>query len=107
MKKKWVFTSITFLLLAGIAIYFGLLGNPSAAETNEKGEIFFNDLSWTELVYIDTDRICKGQALPDFCFKDSAGVVSYHSMAESKYIFIRSEERRVGKECRSRWSPYH
>ena len=22
------------------------------------------------------------------------------------YIF-RSEERRVGKECRSRWSPYH
>ena len=21
--------------------------------------------------------------------------------------FIRSEERRVGKECRSRWSPYH
>src|SRR5256885_17219576 len=22
-------------------------------------------------------------------------------------IHIRSEERRVGKECRSRWSPYH
>ena len=21
--------------------------------------------------------------------------------------FTRSEERRVGKECRSRWSPYH
>ena len=21
--------------------------------------------------------------------------------------FERSEERRVGKECRSRWSPYH
>ena len=26
----------------------------------------------------------------------------------SKYIELtRSEERRVGKECRSRWSPYH
>ena len=24
-----------------------------------------------------------------------------------KFIFERSEERRVGKECRSRWSPYH
>ena len=24
-----------------------------------------------------------------------------------KYILVRSEERRVGKECRSRWSPYH
>src|SRR2546427_11420706 len=22
-------------------------------------------------------------------------------------VAIRSEERRVGKECRSRWSPYH
>src|SRR5256886_8024556 len=22
-------------------------------------------------------------------------------------VFVRSEERRVGKECRSRWSPYH
>ena len=22
-------------------------------------------------------------------------------------IGVRSEERRVGKECRSRWSPYH
>ena len=22
-------------------------------------------------------------------------------------MFLRSEERRVGKECRSRWSPYH
>ena len=34
---------------------------------------------------------------------------------QSKELFIelagkmggRSEERRVGKECRSRWSPYH
>src|SRR5256886_13293421 len=24
-----------------------------------------------------------------------------------KYARVRSEERRVGKECRSRWSPYH
>ena len=25
----------------------------------------------------------------------------------AKEIAERSEERRVGKECRSRWSPYH
>src|SRR5258705_1550425 len=25
----------------------------------------------------------------------------------SAHEFSRSEERRVGKECRSRWSPYH
>src|SRR2546429_33976 len=29
------------------------------------------------------------------------------SLAESNRILLRSEERRVGKECRSRWSPYH
>ena len=28
-----------------------------------------------------------------------------NGMNEAEYI--RSEERRVGKECRSRWSPYH
>ena len=27
--------------------------------------------------------------------------------AEWKGELLRSEERRVGKECRSRWSPYH
>ena len=26
---------------------------------------------------------------------------------KSKENLTRSEERRVGKECRSRWSPYH
>ena len=26
---------------------------------------------------------------------------------DEKGVFDRSEERRVGKECRSRWSPYH
>src|SRR5256884_3138881 len=26
---------------------------------------------------------------------------------ENPRPFVRSEERRVGKECRSRWSPYH
>src|SRR3989441_13310892 len=26
---------------------------------------------------------------------------------KANYLYVRSEERRVGKECRSRWSPYH
>ena len=28
-------------------------------------------------------------------------------LASDRYVSCRSEERRVGKECRSRWSPYH
>ena len=35
---------------------------------------------------------------------DSGG---FQIMSLSKLVRIRSEERRVGKECRSRWSPYH
>ena len=41
-------------------------------------------------------RGSKGIALLD----ESSGFPRLH------YVF-RSEERRVGKECRSRWSPYH
>ena len=26
---------------------------------------------------------------------------------KNRPVLLRSEERRVGKECRSRWSPYH
>src|SRR2546422_7839871 len=30
-----------------------------------------------------------------------------HPVPADIVIPVRSEERRVGKECRSRWSPYH
>src|SRR5690554_2621530 len=30
-----------------------------------------------------------------------------HSLPFDKLKNLRSEERRVGKECRCRWSPYH
>ena len=30
-----------------------------------------------------------------------------HMILRTKKEYWRSEERRVGKECRSRWSPYH
>ncbi len=33
-------------------------------------------------------------------------MVSHH-LLDSLAVLPRSEERRVGKECRSRWSPYH
>src|SRR5690554_7846898 len=28
-------------------------------------------------------------------------------VVDAVFVYVRSEERRVGKECRSRWSPYH
>ena len=35
-------------------------------------------------------------------------LAEYQSLKETDHLLSsRSEERRVGKECRSRWSPYH
>src|SRR2546429_6894199 len=44
-------------------------------------------------------------------FKDGAKLLSLPRILlfhiPRRALQIRSEERRVGKECRSRWSPYH
>ena len=38
---------------------------------------------------------------------DALGLRKINHTVEHSDSVIRSEERRVGKECRSRWSPYH
>ena len=41
-------------------------------------------------------------------FDDNKIRSTWDSEKEEWYFSLcRSEERRVGKECRSRWSPYH
>ena len=40
------------------------------------------------------------------CF-DTKKAQRYFKERGIRFQMIRSEERRVGKECRSRWSPYH
>src|SRR5256885_10869461 len=34
-------------------------------------------------------------------------LVDFNHQPRAPRFILRSEERRVGKECRSRWSPYH
>src|SRR2546426_7538814 len=45
-------------------------------------------------------------------FRGYPGIARIQSVADKQanlqpFMRMRSEERRVGKECRSRWSPYH
>ena len=40
-------------------------------------------------------------------FGAGAKLLENHHENSARFVFRRSEERRVGKECRSRWSPYH
>ena len=51
-------------------------------------------------VYIDPDHLLVDE-------DKAAQEATYFVEASKRFALTRSEERRVGKECRSRWSPYH
>ena len=51
------------------------------------------------IVYVDCDLMG--------CINTKMLRKNYPDRAFEAGIAERSEERRVGKECRSRWSPYH
>ena len=52
-------------------------------------------------VLVATTTLTPGVNLP------AQRVIINSPLLLGKTINARSEERRVGKECRSRWSPYH
>ena len=47
------------------------------------------------------------QSLAKLLEERDATKVTTAVLAAESGVTERSEERRVGKECRSRWSPYH
>src|SRR5258708_16569856 len=52
-------------------------------------------------------QIWAEKSLPNETVKEIASMSDYARDHRSCLLCDRSEERRVGKECRSRWSPYH
>ena len=42
-----------------------------------------------------------------FAMSAITALTAQNTTGVSGIFEVRSEERRVGKECRSRWSPYH
>ena len=58
-------------------------------------------------------KISNNKELAQYIRNESAKVVQQtlyeyvRNRMGTLYVKMRSEERRVGKECRSRWSPYH
>ena len=53
-------------------------------------------------VYADFDWLKEMELIGELGYESLRGADSYSFTFNN-----RSEERRVGKECRSRWSPYH
>ena len=71
-----------------------------------------DDAEWTD-IWMSMDAatdVAYQEILPDAFESDANGKAfryyRYYNMLSHGDV-ARSEERRVGKECRSRWSPYH
>jgi len=69
---------------------------------------YTRDAAFTMLNRFVALKMLEARELVQECItkgEQSAGYGEYCGMAPG--VALRSEERRVGEECRSRWSPYH
>ena len=73
----------------------GRIRNIAEEEITPESKIFLVDFNEESQSPIDPTRI------------NLTGLIDHHKIAGNWKTEERSEERRVGKECRSRWSPYH
>src|SRR3712207_9031045 len=80
----------SFVEHMGRCVYTGLYepGHPTADDEGFRGDV----LELVRELGVTTVRYPGGNFVSGYKWEDGVG---------------RSEERRVGKECRSRWSPYH
>ena len=87
--KRFFFTTLLFstiLIKAESIIVDGILGEPEWKNAFSISEFY--------------------QTSP-FNLQKSQDETLVYIFSNEDGIYVRSEERRVGKECRSRWSPYH
>ena len=60
------------------------------------------------MAFVSRKKFCyfKENVITEIDYKD-VKLLRRFVTEQGKIMPRRSEERRVGKECRSRWSPYH
>ena len=89
---------LTILTLC-IALLLTACGATDAAGTDKTNE------SLTETGTVSTDS--SNTSLDDLYQQENQIFADHEAVWNKVFGMMRSEERRVGKECRSRWSPYH
>src|SRR5438105_10593067 len=68
--------------------------------SSDLDDLLFNNGAYAEYIRIPRRIVQKNLvSIPEH--------VSFSAAAMVEPLACRSEEHRVGKECRSRWSPYH
>src|SRR5258707_14399808 len=100
-------------VMLGLVLTAGLCG--PAFGWNDRGHMSVAYLAYTQLTPATKDRVNLLLKLnpkySDWAAKVDKEVPGVSAADKDTMIFMiaamRSEERRVGKECRSRWSPYH
>src|SRR2546430_14259605 len=90
-------------------ISFGLVSVPVRMfPATESKELRFHFLDKKDLMPIAYEKVRRDDREP----VEPDEIVRGFEIENGRYVpleeeDLRSEERRVGKECRSRWSPYH
>ena len=67
---------------------------------------YFNVITNPRAVFVTADTVQNDQIINDDVKSRLKQIVD-ETLELARKVSNRSEERRVGKECRSRWSPYH
>ena len=105
----WQVTIIVFISWWERLFFFSGVGGPKKTgfQTNKRigPDATRKKVRLTVKTYKGISKLLKAILTPScraLCLK----ILSDHSLSFC-FCFVRSEERRVGKECRSRWSPYH
>src|SRR2546426_10755738 len=93
-----------FVLLAAVVAACSSNDVPSAIVINSTGPSNVSGIWTIQLTMADSNTF-----LDTLSFVDTTTTVNTLTGPPSSVVIkdTRSEERRVGKECRSRWSPYH
>src|ERR1043165_528495 len=107
-----LFFAIDMLWLGLIArnFYKAKLGFIMSPNINWAAAIIFYLLYIAGILYFAVQPGLKEESLPLALLNGALlGFLCYitYDLTNMATIANRSEERRVGKECRSRWSPYH
>src|SRR5690625_8042114 len=77
--------------------------NPADSTVAGYVDIYFNMVQPNNQIALALDP---GMDLDSVEWLDSSSEVSFNRVEDHRTFYVRSEERRVGKECRCRWWRY-
>src|SRR3712207_9187057 len=99
----------TTMTAKGKGVYEGLLSAIPAEMSLPKCSVALSRFNYAVLVREFGFAVGLGIEQRDSAIKMGATGATTLLFKDNKFVMpaSRSEERRVGKECRSRWSPYH